>query len=126
MPVGKGQAMGTIAVKRVYDPAAPADGLRILVDRLWPRGLRKETVALDHWSKEVAPSTELRKWFDHRPERFPEFERRYRDELAENSHVKDLLAQVGHAHATLLYAARDPRINHAVVLAEFLHNAQRR
>jgi uncharacterized protein YeaO (DUF488 family) len=118
--------MAEIAVKRAYDPPARMDGLRILVDRLWPRGLRKDAAALDQWAKELAPSPTLRKWFDHRPERFAEFKRRYREELKGNPAVDETLRQIGKARATLLYAARDPAINHAVVLAELLNRRRDR
>lgn len=118
--------MATIQIKRVYDPPAPSDGMRILVDRLWPRGLRRETAALDRWSKEIAPSTELRKWFDHRDDRFEVFAARYRAELEKNPQVAELAAYIGKARVTLLYAARDPKINQAVVLAEFLQAVRRR
>lgn len=108
-------------IKRVYDPPAASDGQRILVDRLWPRGVRKEVAALDLWCKDIAPSPELRKWFGHQPERFAVFRDRYRAELAGNEgavrHLKDLLAN---GDVTLLYAAHDPACNHARVLAEFL------
>jgi uncharacterized protein YeaO (DUF488 family) len=112
--------MATIAIKRAYDPPSSEDGLRILVDRLWPRGVRKEDLALDVWAKDIAPSTELRKWFDHRPERFAEFKVRYLAELKHNPAVADVRTRIGKAKATLVYAAKDPAINHAVVLAEFL------
>lgn len=117
--------MASIAIKRVYDPPAPDDGKRILVDRLWPRGLRKEAAALDSWDKDLAPTPELRKWFDHRPERFTEFTRRYRDELSGNPAIGETLAAIGRRKATLLYAAKNPEINHAVVLAAFLRKPRR-
>jgi uncharacterized protein YeaO (DUF488 family) len=107
-----------VAIKRAYDPPSPTDGTRILVDRLWPRGVAKARAALDGWCKDVAPSTGLRKWFDHRPERFAEFSRRYRAELRHNPAVAQLRALKG--KVTLVYGARDPAINHAVVLAKFL------
>jgi uncharacterized protein YeaO (DUF488 family) len=113
--------MATITIKRVYEAPADTDGLRILVDRLWPRGLKKEDAALDLWCKDIAPSPELRKWFDHRPERFEEFGKRYRAELDGNPAVADLLTFIGKRRATLLYAARDPTINHATVLAAYLY-----
>jgi uncharacterized protein YeaO (DUF488 family) len=116
--------MPRITIKRVYDPPSSGDGVRILVDRLWPRGLRKEAAALDHWAKDVAPSPSLRKWFDHRPERFAEFKRRYRDELKANPAVPDTLREIGKRKATLLYAAKNPEINQAVVLADFLNGAR--
>jgi len=118
--------MTTILTKRAYDPPSPQDGLRVLVDRLWPRGLSKDKAALDHWMKELAPTTALRKWFDHRPERFAEFKRRYDEELQHNPAVPDALAQMGRRKVTLVYGARDPAINHAVVLADFLTRSRRK
>ena len=112
--------MTTIATKRVYEEPVRGDGLRILVDRLWPRGLRKQKAALDMWASEVAPTPSLRTWFDHRPDRFAEFKRRYRDQLKHNPALADVRAQIGNRKATLLYAAKDPAINHAVVLAQVL------
>jgi uncharacterized protein YeaO (DUF488 family) len=117
--------MTTIVTKRAYDPPSSKDGIRILVDRLWPRGLRKDAAALDLWAKDLAPTTSLRKWFDHRPERFAEFKRRYRGELESNPAVPDVLRRIGKAKVSLLYAAKDPAINHAVVLAEFLSMPRR-
>ncbi len=117
--------MGTVAIKRVYEPPAEGDGKRILVDRLWPRGLSKEAAALDSWDKDLAPTPELRKWFDHRPERFTEFKRRYTSELSANPAVGETLAKIGRSKATLLYGAKDPEINHAVVLAAFLRKPRK-
>jgi uncharacterized protein YeaO (DUF488 family) len=110
--------MRSVAIKRAYDPPSSDDGTRILVDRLWPRGLSKGKAALDGWNKDVAPSTDLRKWFDHRPERFAEFTKRYRAELKGNAALAELRALKG--KVTLIYAAHDPAINHAVVLAKVL------
>jgi uncharacterized protein YeaO (DUF488 family) len=110
--------MRSIAIKRAYDPPSSDDGTRILVDRLWPRGLSKAKARLDGWNKDVAPSTALRQWFDHRPERFTEFAKRYRAELKNNPAVAALRATKG--KLMLVYAARDPAINHAVVLAKVL------
>src|SRR5215831_9241098 len=95
-------------LKRVYEPAAPDDGTRILVDRLWPRGLSKANAAVDRWLKEIAPSTELRQWFGHDPDRWPEFRRRYTQELRQHATALDeirTLAREG--TVTLLYSARD-------------------
>ena len=106
--------------KRVYEPATPDDGFRVLVDRLWPRGVSKERAALDLWLKDVAPSAELRTWFHANPARFDEFVTRYRAELAGNPAL-DRLREVGAANpvVTLLYGARAPHDrNHAAVLAE--------
>ena len=109
-----------ISTRRVYEPASPRDGLRILVDRLWPRGMSKEAAALDLWAQDVAPSEALRKWFDHRPERFAEFKRRYTDELQSNRALCELKDYVGRSKATLLFGAKDLEFNQAVVLAEVL------
>ncbi|WP_223695247.1 DUF488 domain-containing protein [Leifsonia poae] len=108
-------------VKRVYDPASAGDGYRVLVDRLWPRGVSKERAGLDEWLKEVAPSPGLRRWFGHEAANFAEFTARYDFELAENPAV-DRLRALGREHptVTLLIGARDPVINHGVVLAAFL------
>jgi uncharacterized protein YeaO (DUF488 family) len=118
--------MASIKIKRAYEPPSPKDGMRILVDRLWPRGLRKDAASLDVWSKDIAPTTSLRIWFDHQADRFSEFKQRYRDELKSNPAVTELLRQIGRRNATLIYAAHDPAVNHAVVLADFLTKAQRK
>ncbi|SRR5581483_2625409 len=107
-------------IKRVYEPAEPADGARVLVDRLWPRGLRKADAHLTAWMKDVAPSPRLRQWFGHDPERFAEFRRRYQAELAKNPQLPELRRLGRGKTVTLLYAARDPSINHARVLQAFL------
>jgi uncharacterized protein YeaO (DUF488 family) len=113
----------SLAIKRAYDKPAPGDGKRILVDRLWPRGLSKKKAALDSWHKDIAPSPGLRKWFGHRPERFAEFKRRYRRELAENPALGEMRAATRRGKTTLVYGARDPKINHAVVLAAVLRKS---
>ena len=110
-------------IKRAYAPAEAADGYRILVDRLWPRGISKEKAKIDLWLKSVAPSNELRKWFGHDPERFAEFDRRYRAELAESGALDELRAVLReHPDATLLFAAHDEAHNNAAVLKELLDN----
>lgn len=114
--------MPRIALKRIYEPPSPADGRRILVDRLWPRGVSKAKAHIDGWMKDVAPSTELRRWFDHRPERWPEFRRRYIDELKSNPNLRALRDMAAAEPLTLLYAARDTVHNEAVVLEEQLKN----
>ncbi|KHO65487.1 DUF488 domain-containing protein [Pseudomonas flexibilis] len=112
-----------IACKRVYDTASPQDGRRILVDRLWPRRVRKEALAHDDWLPALAPSADLRKAFGHSPERFGEFRDAYRRELAAHpEHWWPLLEPAGRGTLTLLYAAKDERHNNAVVLAEFLED----
>jgi uncharacterized protein YeaO (DUF488 family) len=109
-----------LALKRVYDPPDPGDGRRVLVDRLWPRGMTKAEAHVDLWLKEVAPSPELRRWFGHEPERWPEFRKRYREELSANPAVEELRQITAEGPVTLLYGARDKDRNDAVVLAEFL------
>lgn len=109
-----------IRIKRTYDPALRSDGRRILVERLWPRGMKKEALAAA-WMKEVAPSTELRKWFDHRVERWEEFRRRYRAELDENPDVWQPIGEAAkRGPVTLLYSAHDTVHNGAVVLRDYL------
>ncbi|SDU78304.1 DUF488 domain-containing protein [Jiangella alkaliphila] len=110
-----------IRTKRVYDDPEPTDGFRVLVDRLWPRGMSKERADLGLWARDVAPSSALRDWFAHRADRFAEFTARYRAELDENPAVGELLATMRpHATVTLLYGARDRRLNQAAVLADYL------
>ncbi|MCW8806645.1 MAG: DUF488 domain-containing protein [Rhodanobacter sp.] len=116
----------SIVIKRVYEPAVPADGYRVLVDRLWPRGIRKDALPLDLWAKELAPSTALRQWFGHAPSRWDAFRHRYAAELDELApHWRPLVAQATRHTVTLLYAARDGDLNHAVVLQAYLQNWQR-
>ena len=106
-----------IKLKRVYEEASPQDGYRVLVDRLWPRGLTKERAAVDLWLKDVAPSTELRKWFGHDPAKWKEFQTRYRKELKEQKSVLSVLKTKSNEHTvTLLYGARDEEHNEAQVL----------
>lgn len=113
-------------IKRVYDAPAAADGVRVLVDRLWPRGIRKEALPLAEWNRDVAPSAKLRTWFGHEAAKWTEFCRRYRGELAnQRAAWSPLLRAVESGNVTLLYAARDPEINHAVVLREFLEEQRR-
>ena len=105
-----------VRIKRIYEPAVPADGTRILVDRLWPRGVSKARAKLALWMKDVAPSPKLRLWFDHRPERFTEFGRRYKRELTGNPAVDELRKLARRERVKLLYGAHDPKVNHALVL----------
>lgn len=110
-------------VKRIYDQASPKDGYRVLVDRIWPRGMSKETAALDEWNKEIAPTTELRKWFNHIPERFVEFKTKYKEELSlKNDELQRLKAIDKKQNLTLLYSAKDLTNNQAVVLLDVLKN----
>ena len=113
--------MERVRIRRVYDPVATDDGTRVLVDRLWPRGVRKSALALDAWEKSVAPSADLRRWFGHDPERWPEFCRRYREELkAAPEAWGRLLGYACRGHLTLLTATRDVEQSHAAILREFL------
>jgi uncharacterized protein YeaO (DUF488 family) len=113
--------MSDIRIKRVYEIVSPEEGYRVLVDRLWPRGLSRERVQASMWLKDAAPSTPLRKWFGHDPARFEEFRHRYIEELSEKPEViAGLLELARKDRVTLLYAARDPECNHAVVLREYL------
>jgi len=115
----------TIQLKRAYEKPEPADGTRILVDRLWPRGLTKEKAAIDLWLKEVAPSTELRKWFRHDPKKWRIFRSRYRTELKQHSAPVQLIkSKAKTGVVTLIYAARDQEHNEAVVLKQFLTGRQ--
>ena len=110
-----------IAVKRVYDPPSTTDGQRVLIDRVWPRGVTREKAALTLWLKDIAPSAELRKWFDHKPERWEEFRKRYREELAgKDEPLRELASLIEHGRVTLLYGAHEERYNNAVALAEYL------
>jgi uncharacterized protein YeaO (DUF488 family) len=110
-----------VRLKRAYDPAEAADGYRVLVDRLWPRGVAKEKAQLDEWARELAPSSELRTWFAHDPARFDEFRRRYLEELAAHeAKLAELRERASEGTLTLVYAARDSEHNDAVVLADLL------
>ncbi len=111
--------MGDVRIKRAYEPADDSDGYRVLVDRLWPRGVSKAKAQLDTWMKDIAPSTELRRWFGHDPARWDEFERRYQAELAAPAPlrlVEALASRAAHGPLTLVYGARDTLHNEAVVL----------
>ncbi len=119
-------AVQGIVIKRIYEPAAATDGYRVLVDRLWPRGLAKSAAQLDDWLKDVAPSPELRHWFGHDPARFSAFEQRYRAELDENPAVATLLERAAAGRLTLLYGARDETHNQARVLAAYLTEKQQK
>jgi uncharacterized protein YeaO (DUF488 family) len=112
-----GISAANLRLKRAYDPPSSDDGTRILVDRLWPRGLSKEKAALDRWMKEIAPSTELRKWFAHDPKRWPEFRRHYAAELRQHQDlVAELRSLARKGTVTLIYAARGETHNNAIVL----------
>jgi uncharacterized protein YeaO (DUF488 family) len=110
-----------VKLKRAYEPAGPGDGTRILVDRLWPRGLSKAEAAVDRWLKEIAPSTELRQWFGHDPARWPEFRRRYTEELRQHAAVLDEVRALAREDTvTLVYGARDETHNDAIALKDVL------
>ena len=114
-------ASGQIKLKRAYEQPDPGDGRRILVDRLWPRGVKKADAAIDFWLRDIAPSAELRRWFGHRPERWPEFRRRYLAELQERPElIEEIRKAARGGPVTLVYAARDEAHNDAVVLKELL------
>ncbi len=113
-----------IQIKRIYDPFKESDGIRLLVDRLWPRGVFKENAHLDGWVKELAPSTQLREWFGHKTEKFEEFATLYQVELDGNADaqlaIRRILSQSKDNTVTLLYGAKNPEINHAAVLQEYM------
>ena len=110
-----------VRTKRAYEPAAEGDGYRVLIDRLWPRGVSRERAAIDEWARELAPSTELRRWFGHDPARFDEFRRRYLAELAgRQAELDELCERARGGPLTLVYGARDTEHNDAVVLAALL------
>jgi uncharacterized protein YeaO (DUF488 family) len=114
---------------RAYEPVEPGDGLRVLVERLWPRGLSKACAHIDLWLKDVAPSTDLRKWYDHEPARFAEFRRRYEAELAAEparSALARLRELVERQHVTLVFAAHDPQLSNAAVLRDLLRRDEQR
>ncbi len=112
-----------IKTKRAYEAPERSDGERYLVDRLWPRGIKKASLQIEAWVKEAGPSDELRKWFGHEPERFPEFRRRYRKELQKNPATNELLEAARRGDITLVYSAKDEEHNQAVVLKEWLEEA---
>ncbi|HTD40190.1 MAG TPA: DUF488 family protein [Mucilaginibacter sp.] len=112
-----------VKIKRIYEPYSKDDGYRILIDRLWPRGIKKETAHIDKWLKEIAPSTELRKWFHQEPEadHWEQFEKAYHAELKKSEAVEELHSDIeNHETVTLLYAAKNEEQNHAMVLLQFL------
>ena len=116
--------MGSIRTKRIYKAPEENDGIRILVDRLWPRGIKKESAAINAWEKEIAPSNELRKWFSHDAEKYPEFRRKYMEELDASEDAESFLGFVNEhfrsTNITLLYAAKDEEHNNALVLKDWL------
>ena len=110
-----------IGIRRVYDPPKKGEGFRVLIDRLWPRGVRKDDLEYDLWEKEIAPTPELRKWFGHSPDRWDGFREKYRKELEApqtRQRLREILEAAGKRNITLLYGARDPEHNHALILAD--------
>lgn len=115
--------MAQIRLKRIYEDPSPGDGYRVLVDRVWPRGMTKEKAAIDLWAKDVAPSTELRKWFDHDPAKWDEFQQKYRKEIEDNlPAVREIASKAKGKTLTLLYGAKDEEHNQAVVLFDFMQS----
>ena len=111
----------TINIKRIYEAYDEADGLRILVDRLWPRGIKKETAHIDRWFKEIAPSNKLRKWYDHDPEKFQAFSKKYQEELNQTHELDELINFIDHHPTiTLLFAAKDTDLSNAAVLRDVI------
>ncbi len=115
--------MHILKIKRIYEIPDKDDGIRILVDRLWPRGVSKADAHLDFWYKDIAPAPDLRIWFNHEPEKFKEFSLRYKKELKGNEYVKKILDMLKKHNVTLLYGAKSPEINHAIVLKNFIEKA---
>lgn len=112
-----------VRIKRIYDRPEPADGYRVLIDHIWPRGVSRKRAKLDEWARELAPSDELRKWFDHVPERFEQFRARYRKELADHAdRIEELRTRASKGPLTILYAARDQEHNNAVVVGELVRD----
>ena len=115
--------MNAIKIKRIYDDRSNDDGYRILIDRIWPRGVSKEDAKLDAWNKDIAPSDKLRKWFDHDPDKFDEFAKKYRKELDDKKEdLTEILKKAEEQTITLLYGAKDTEHNQAVVLQNVLKN----
>ena len=110
----------SISLKRVYETPARSDGCRILVERLWPRGVSKQDAKIDLWPKEAAPSTELRRWFNHEPDKWTEFKRRYFKELRARRPLGPILERVRSGRVTFVFASREPRFNNAVALKEYV------
>ena len=114
-------AASRVRLKRAYEPPAASDGTRVLIDRLWPRGVRKDAAALDLWLRDIGPSTELRKWFGHEPSRWAEFRRRYADEIAQKPQLLAQLRDIARQGVlTMVYSAHDEQHNDALVLQELI------
>jgi uncharacterized protein YeaO (DUF488 family) len=122
----KGRDTMPVIIKRAYEEASKDDGVRVLVDRIWPRGISKQDLKIDHWMKQVAPSTQLRKWFSHDPDKFQEFKEKYKEELRNDEGKKEQLKELkrivkkNEMNVTLIYAAKDKENNQASVLKEIL------
>jgi uncharacterized protein YeaO (DUF488 family) len=115
-----------IRTKRIYEEAHPSDGVRILIDRLWPRGVSKERAAIDFWARRVAPSDELRRWYRHQPDKWPEFERRYAGELEANPEgIEELRRHLDAPVVTLVFSSREEKLNNATALARWLQRESR-
>lgn len=126
-PIFTQEQVAMLQLKRAYEPAAPTDGRRILVDRLWPRGLSKRRVAIDDWMKDLAPSAKLRRWFAHDPKKWADFQRRYKHELRTHSDLVQRLASLARrGRVTLVFSARDEQHNDAVVLAAVIRRRMTR
>jgi len=126
MSVPRASKRMDVRLKRAYEPAAVSDGYRVLIDRLWPRGISRDAARLDEWARELAPSGELRRWFGHDPERFAEFRRRYTAELGEQEvKLRELRRRARSGPLTLVYGAHDKEHNDAVVLAQILRSGRR-
>jgi uncharacterized protein YeaO (DUF488 family) len=118
-----------VRVRRAYDPPLPEDGRRVLVDRLWPRGIKKEKLFLNAWLKELAPSDELRRWFSHDPARWQEFQQRYRQELRgprQQQLIDELADQASRRNVTLIYSSREERYNNAIALRDIIEGRTHR
>lgn len=116
-------SMASVTIKRIYDPIEKEDGFRVLADRLWPRGIKKEAAQIDLWIKEIAPSTALRKWFNHDTNRWPEFIKKYTSELNHSAYLQQLESILKeHKKITLVYSAKNEKQNQAVVLKDYLEN----
>jgi uncharacterized protein YeaO (DUF488 family) len=126
MPVSRSTKRIDVRLKRAYEPAAASDGYRVLIDRLWPRGITRDAARLDEWAREPAPSGELRRWFGHDPKRFAEFRRRYTAELGgQEEKLRELRRRARGGPLTLVYGAHDKEHNDAVVLAQILRSGRR-
>lgn len=119
--------MGILKIKRIYDVPDANDGIRIFVDRLWARGITKERAQLNYWLKDIAPSPDLRKWFHHEPEKFNEFKKCYEEELhCKTELINEVLTLLKKNNVTLIYAAKSPTINHAIVLKDYIYTKKQK